>query len=62
MSDETLYKRCILALWKWATRKALRAGYGRGYLQQFISDAPRKPYGIPEQELRDMLKVEGFDE
>ena len=57
MSDETLKKRCILALWKWATRQALKAGYGRGYLQQFISDVPRKPYGIPVEELRKMLEV-----
>ena len=58
MSDETLYKRWTLALWKWATRRALKAGYGRGYLQQFISDRPQKPYGIPVEELRKMLEVE----
>jgi hypothetical protein len=58
MNDKILYKRWILALWKWATRRALKAGYGRGYLQQFISDAPR---GMTVEELREMIKVEGFD-
>jgi hypothetical protein len=65
MSDDTLYKRWTLALWKWITRRALRAGCRRGDLQEFIlfiSDAPRKPYGIPEQDLREMLKVDEFGE